>query len=70
MSVHSVRTDLALEAHENMEVVSENTHGITVDESYHENTETRITKVLVSPRTVPKHYVNQWEPILLWKRRT
>ena len=54
MSVHSVRTDLALEAHENMEVVSENTHGITVDESYHENTETRITKVLVSTKNGAK----------------
>ena len=54
MSVSKVRTDLALEAHENMEVVSENTHGITVDESYHEKTETRITKVLVSTKNGAK----------------
>ncbi len=54
MSVQSVRTDLALEAHENMEVVSENTHGITVDEIYHENTETRITKVLVTTKNGAK----------------
>lgn len=54
MSANTVRTDLALEAHENMEVVSENTHGILVDETYHENTETRITKVLVSTKNGAK----------------
>lgn len=54
MSFTKVRTDLALEAHENMEVVSENTHGITVDETYHEKTETRITKVLVSTKNGAK----------------
>ncbi len=54
MSIQPVRTDLALEAHENMEVVTENMHGITVEEHYNEKTETQITKVLVTTKNGAK----------------
>ncbi|MBO6015405.1 MAG: GPR endopeptidase [Lachnospiraceae bacterium] len=50
MNQTKVRTDLALEAHENIEDATLKSRGIQVDEVYHKKTRTKISKVLVTTK--------------------
>lgn len=50
MNSTRVRTDLALEAHENIENAEQKSRGIEVSEEYHKNTQTKITKVDVTTK--------------------
>ncbi|MBR1692090.1 MAG: GPR endopeptidase [Lachnospiraceae bacterium] len=50
MNSSKIRTDLALEAHENIENAELKTRGIKVDEIFHEQTHTKITKLHVTTR--------------------
>lgn len=50
MNSTKVRTDLALEAHENIENAELKSRGIQVDEDYHQKTHTKITKVQVTTK--------------------
>ena len=49
-----VRTDLALEARENIEVDAENLHGVQIFETYDEKNEVRITKVVIETKNGAK----------------
>lgn len=50
MSSFKVRTDLALEARENVEESAEELRGVTVDENYDEETEVKVTRVIIESK--------------------
>ena len=50
MSGFKVRTDLALEARENVEESAEELRGVTVDENYDEETEVKVTRVIIESK--------------------
>ena len=50
MSSIRVRTDLALEARENMEENAEALRGVYVEEEYHEESEIRVTRVVIETK--------------------
>lgn len=50
MNPTRVRTDLALEAHENIENAEQKSRGILVTETFHEDTQTKITHVHVTTK--------------------
>ena len=50
MSDFRVRTDLALEAREYMEETKEEIRGVKVEESFQEETDIRITKVMIETK--------------------
>ncbi|MCL2050446.1 MAG: GPR endopeptidase [Lachnospiraceae bacterium] len=49
-----VRTDLALEARENIEVDAERLHGVKIFETYDEKSEVRVTKVVIETKNGSK----------------
>lgn len=49
-----IRTDLALEARESMEENAEGLHGVTVDEFYNEESEIKVTKVMIKTKNGAK----------------
>lgn len=49
-----IRTDLALEARESMEENAEGLHGVTVDEFYNEESEIKVTKVMIETKNGAK----------------
>ena len=54
MSSIRVRTDLALEARENMEENAEALRGVYVEEEYHEESEIRVTRVVIETKNGSK----------------
>lgn len=54
MSGFKVRTDLALEARENVEEGAEELRGVTVEEDYHEKIEVKVTKVIIESKNSAK----------------
>ncbi len=54
MSSFKVRTDLALEAHENMDENAQECRGVTVEEEYREESEIKITKVVIETKNGAK----------------
>jgi len=54
MDSFRVRTDLALEARENIDVDAESLHGVQIFETYDEKTEVRVTKVLIDTKNGSK----------------
>ena len=54
MRSFKIRTDLALEARESVEEGAKELSGVTVDESYHEDSEVRITKVVITSKNSAK----------------
>lgn len=50
MSSIRIRTDLALEARENMEENAEECGGVYVEEEYHEESEIRVTRVVIETK--------------------
>ncbi len=54
MSGFKVRTDLALEARENVEDGAEELRGVTVEEDYHEKSEVKVTKVIIESKNSAK----------------
>ena len=54
MSCFQVRTDLALEARENIGEAEEEIRGVSVEETYDEENEIRITKVVISTKNGAK----------------
>ncbi len=54
MSSIRVRTDLALEARENMEETAEALRGVYVEEEYHEESEIRVTRVVIETKNGSK----------------
>lgn len=50
----TVRTDLALEARESVEEKENSLHGVTVEESYDETSDVRITKVVIETKNGAK----------------
>lgn len=54
MSSYKVRTDLALEAREDMEDSAEGCRGVSVEEEYKEESEIRITRVVIETRNGAK----------------
>lgn len=49
-----IRTDLALEARESMEENAEGLHGVTVDEFYNEESEIKVTRVMIETKNGAK----------------
>lgn len=49
-----IRTDLALEARESMEENAEGLHGVTVDEFYNEESEIKVTRVMIKTKNGAK----------------
>lgn len=54
MGGNSVRTDLALEARESIEETEGELRGVTVDEQYHEESEIRVTRVVIQTKNAAK----------------
>lgn len=54
MNSYKVRTDLALEAKEGIEENTEGCRGVSVEEEYHEDSEIRITKVVIETKNGSK----------------
>lgn len=54
MGSFKIRTDLALEARESVEEGAKALSGVTVDEDYHEDSEVRITKVVITSKNSAK----------------
>ncbi len=54
MNSFRVRTDLALEARENMEDDAEGLRGVSVEETYNEESEVRVTKVVIETKNGSK----------------
>lgn len=54
MNSFRIRTDLALEARENMEDDAEGLRGVRVEETYDEDSEVRVTKVLIESKNGSK----------------
>lgn len=54
MNSFRVRTDLALEARENMEEEAEELRGVKVEESYDEKSEVRVTRVIIETKNGSK----------------
>ncbi len=50
MACYQVRTDLALEAQESIDREETDVHGVTVEEEYREESEVRVTKVVVETK--------------------
>lgn len=50
MNSFKIRTDLALEARESVEEGAEELRGVSVEESYHEDSEVRVTKVVIESK--------------------
>lgn len=50
MSGFRIRTDLALEARENVEEGAEELRGVTVEETYHEECEVKVTRVIIESK--------------------
>lgn len=67
MGSFKIRTDLALEARESVEEGAKALSGVTVDEDYHEDSEVRITKVVITSKNSAKFLVSLWEHTLHWK---
>ena len=54
MGSFKVRTDLALEARESVEEGAEELRGVIVEEDYHEDSEVRITRVVIESKNSAK----------------
>ncbi|MGN1180051.1 MAG: GPR endopeptidase [Suilimivivens sp.] len=54
MGSFKIRTDLALEARESVEEGAEELRGVSVDEVYHEESEVKVTKVVISSKNSAK----------------
>ena len=54
MSSYKVRTDLALEARENMEESAEGCRGVSVEEEYDEENEIKLTRVIIETKNGSK----------------
>lgn len=54
MSSFKVRTDLALEARENVDESAEELRGVTVEEDYNEKSEVKVTKVVIESKNSAK----------------
>ncbi len=54
MGSFKIRTDLALEARESAEEGEEELRGVSVEEDYHEESEVRVTKVVISSKNSAK----------------
>ncbi|MBO5055919.1 MAG: GPR endopeptidase [Lachnospiraceae bacterium] len=54
MSSFKVRTDLALEARENVDEGAEELRGVTVEEDYNEKSEVKVTKVIIESKNSAK----------------
>jgi len=54
MGSFKIRTDLALEARESVEEGEEELRGVSVEEDYHEESEVRVTKVVISSKNSAK----------------
>lgn len=54
MSSFKIRTDLALEARESAEEGAEELRGVSVDEVYHEKSEVKVTKVMITSKNSAK----------------
>ena len=54
MSSFMIRTDLALEARESAEEGAEELRGVCVEEDYHEESEVKVTKVVISSKNSAK----------------
>lgn len=54
MGGNSVRTDLALEARESIEETDGELRGVSVEEQYHEESEIRVTKVVIETKNAAK----------------
>ena len=54
MGSFKIRTDLALEARESVEEGAEELRGVIVEEDYHEDSEVRITRVVIESKNSAK----------------